>query len=460
MRSESARSPAGFAGANTNVPAPSHSSARPAASAGRNAVSGASPARTSDASTPPRKSAASSASPARRSHGATCGRRGSPRPNRSRAHSAAGASSAAAAPASCAAASFAPAPASSAKTSASRSAPTASAVRRRRARAESSSKPRRAASRRRYWRAVPRPSFDCPYARSTNTIGTSVTSSRLPPFASSSSRILKPCGASPSASSSPRRVAKNPESGSRAALIGHASADANREASRRRSGQPGVDPPGTRRLPIATPASWSRTGCTSAGITRTGCERSASITTTTSARAARAPAITALARPRAPWRCTSRTGRVSAHASTRSTVPSDDASSTTTTSNGPPASSSAKIWRRSSSTFSTSFKVGTTMEKTGACASRPAARSGLSAAVVIGAALPRRRPRWIAVRPLAARLRAHHEGPLRSHSWLPRRCELPQALHRHRRHGGLQIVAGDEAGHRHMNALVAVRQEP
>ena len=204
---------------------------------------------------------------------------------------------------------------------------------------------------------------------------------------------MKPSGASPSASSSLRRVAKKPESGSRAELIGQASADATRDASRRRSGQPGVEPPATRRLPIAMPARFSSTGLTSAGITRTGCDRSASITTTTSARAAAAPAITALARPRAPRRSTSRTGRVSAHARTRSTVPSVDASSTTTTSKRPASSPSEKIWRSSSSTFSTSFRVGTTIENAGAGASRPAGRSGLSAAVVIEEALPRLWPR-------------------------------------------------------------------
>ena len=139
-------------------------------------------------------------------------------------------------------------------------------------------------------------------------IGTSTARRSEPPRESSSSRILKPAGASPRPSSALRGTAKKPDIGSLTAEIGQARDDAIRETTRRWSGQPRIAPPRVWRLPTATSAFPSSTAWASAGIAATGCERSASITTTTSAPDSRAPRITAPASPRAPRRTTTRTG--------------------------------------------------------------------------------------------------------------------------------------------------------
>ena len=356
-RSASARSFGARGGPSTKNAAPSALTERPAIALGTNATSGDSPVfRTRLASTPPRSRSASRLSAAKRPALV---------PRRSPAHSDHTARAPSAPLASCAPPSAPPRPSSSAKLAKSRTAPAQSASQRRRRLAEPRSAPASAASRRRYSPTWETPSFDSPRSRSTNSIGTSIARRLEPPRASSSSRILKPAGAWSSETTSARRAAKNPDIGSLTGEIGQASAAAARDASLRRSGQPRVEPPRTWRLPIAIDAAPSRSGRTRAGIAATGCERSASMTTTTSARAARAPAITARERPRSSRRTITLTGCRPDHARARSAVPSRESSSTTITSNGGSASERAKICRSSSSTFSASSSVGTTIENDG-----------------------------------------------------------------------------------------------
>ncbi len=293
-RSASARSFGPRAGANTKNAAPRAVTERPMSALGTNATSGEIPEfRTRLASAPPRSRSARRLSAAKRTAFSA---------RRSRAHSENTARAASAPLARCAPASATPRPSSSAKIAKSRTAPAHSASQRRRRRAEPRSAPASAASRRRYSPTWEAPSFDSPRVRSTNSIGVSTARRLEPPRASSSSRILKPPGAWSSATMSARRAAKNPDIGSLTGEIGQASAAAARDANLRRSGQPRVEPPRTWRLPIAIPAVPASSGRTSAGIAETGCERSASMTSTTSARAARAPAITARERPRSPRR--------------------------------------------------------------------------------------------------------------------------------------------------------------
>jgi len=202
----------------------------------------------------------------------------------------------------------APARSSAANTPTSSTAAAASATRSRRKTGECTSAPAKAASRARYWPISVAPSFDSPCTRSVNVIGTSSARRLAPPRESSSSRILKPAGASPRSSSAWRRAAKKPDIGSLTTEIGQASAEASFETMRRCSGQPRIAPPRTCLLPTATSALPSSTARASAGTASGGCDRSASMTTTTSARASRAPRITAPASPRAPRRITARTG--------------------------------------------------------------------------------------------------------------------------------------------------------
>ena len=251
------------------------------------------------ASAPPRSSAASVLSAASRAVR---------EPPSSPAQSDAAAANAAAAPASCAVPIAQPARSRAANSPRSRTEAAASTARSRRSAGEPTSAPANEASLERYWPTSVTPSFDSPRTRSVKVIGTSSARSSEPPRESSSSRILKPAGASPRPSSARRGTAKKPDIGSLTAEIGQASDDAMREAMRRCSGQPRIPPPRVWRLPTAMSAFPSSTARASAGIAETGCERSASITTTTSATASRAPRITAPARPRAPRRTTTRAG--------------------------------------------------------------------------------------------------------------------------------------------------------
>ena len=160
---------------------------------------------------------------------------------------------------------------------------------------------------------------------------------------------------------------KKPDAASRIGESGRASMQATRERMRRRfTGQSGVLPPRTYRLPTTTSALFDLNVASSLGTSDGGWLKSASITPRTGADATSNPATTAVPSPSLPDRWTTLTRRVRESSSATSPVPSGELSSTITISRTTPcASQAAKTAFTSSAIRSRSLYVGTTIERSG-----------------------------------------------------------------------------------------------